>query len=200
MTMMDLMGRRSRRLALRGAGRVRDEGRDSAFAHAYDEHVWHVYGYFAYRLPSRDDAEDLTQLTFERALKAWDRFDAGRASVATWLLAIARNLLVDHYRRDRSHRHEPLGDEDGDATRRHAAEDPRALGLSPELAAALERLGQREREVIALRFGGDLTGPEIAELTGLSVVNVQQILSRSLRRLRAELERSESGVRRRLPA
>lgn len=62
------------------------------------------------------------------------------------------------------------------------------LGLDPDLAAALARLPEREREIIALRYGGDLTGPEIAALTGLSLANVQQILSRSLRRLRADLE------------
>ena len=45
----------------------------------------------------------------------------------------------------------------------------------------------------ALRFGGDLTGPEIAELLGLSLSNVQQILSRALRKLRAELETYSSG-------
>ena len=68
---------------------------------------------------------------------------------------------------------------------------PDGLGISPELAAGLERLGRREREVIALRFGGDLTGPEIAQLTGLTLANVQQLLSRSLRRLRAELEAAQ---------
>ena len=62
------------------------------------------------------------------------------------------------------------------------------VGLPSELAAALDELGDRERELIALRFGGELTGPEIAELTGLSLANVQQILSRSLRRMRASLE------------
>jgi Sigma-70, region 4 len=60
--------------------------------------------------------------------------------------------------------------------------------VDPRLRAALESLGQRDREIVALRFGGDLAGPEIAALTGLSLANVQQILSRSLRRLRAELE------------
>ena len=44
------------------------------------------------------------------------------------------------------------------------------------------------REALALRFGGDLTGPEIAEELGISLANVQQILSRALRRLRLELE------------
>src|SRR6185312_1947643 len=74
----------------------------SNFARVYDEHVWRVYGFLAYRLGDRDTAEDLTQATFERALRAWARFDPRRASESTWLLAIARNLLIDHYRRDRS--------------------------------------------------------------------------------------------------
>src|ERR687897_43401 len=83
-----------------------------AFAPLYEEHVWRVYGFFGYRLGSREDAEDLTQLTFERALKAWDRFDGRRASASTWLMAIARNLLVDHYRRGGSEREEPIESED----------------------------------------------------------------------------------------
>jgi RNA polymerase sigma factor (sigma-70 family) len=169
---------------------VADDNRSGAFARVYDENVWGVYGYLAYRVSSRDDAEDLTQLTFERALRAWDRFDSRRASVATWLLAIARNLLVDHYRRDHSQHHEPIGtDESNDAAHGHLELEPH--GVSPDLAAALDQLGRRDREIVALRFGGDLTGPEIAELTGLTLVNVQQILSRSLRRLRAELEKPE---------
>ena len=61
-------------------------------------------------------------------------------------------------------------------------------GVDPELEAALSALGERERELIALRSGADLCGPQIAAVTGLSVANVQQILSRCLRRLRAELE------------
>lgn len=159
------------------------------FARLYDEHVSGVYGFFGYRLASREQAEDMTQLTFERALRAWGRFDEWRASARTWLLAIARNLLMDHYRSERAGRETPLPDGDRDAAWL-GSEPPeeRGLGVSPELEAALATLSQRERELIALRFGGDLTGPEIAEITGLTLTNVQQILSRSLRRLRAELE------------
>jgi RNA polymerase sigma-70 factor (ECF subfamily) len=158
-------------------------------AEVYEEHVWGVYGFFGYRVSSRADAEDLTQLTFERALRAWDRFDPKRASHRTWLMSIASNLLVDHYRRDRSRTQEPIEDhlEGQDLT----AESSDS-GVSPEIAAALERLADRERELIALRFGGELTGPEIAELTGLSLANVQQIISRALRKMRARLE-NESG-------
>jgi RNA polymerase sigma-70 factor (ECF subfamily) len=155
--------------------------------------VWDVYGFLAYRLPSRSDAEDLTQLTFERALRAWQRFDPERAQARTWLLAIARNLLIDHYRRDHAAQREPLGEGGVPEDALPAVEAPQPPGVDPPLARALEGLAQRDREVLALRFGGDLTGPEIAELMELSLANVQQILSRSLRRLRASLEDTPAG-------
>ena len=160
-----------------------------AFARLYDEHVWSVYGFFGYRVGSRQEAEDLTQLTFEKALRSFRKFDERRASFSTWVMTIARNALVDYYRSDRSSRQEPLGDPDegeGMVSGEHAGEP--SLGIAPELETALAKLGDREREVIALRFGGDMTGIEISRLTGLTVANVQQILSRSLRRLRQELE------------
>jgi RNA polymerase sigma factor (sigma-70 family) len=164
------------------------QDRRDSFAQVYDSEVWQVYGFFGYRVRSRELAEDLTQTTFERALKAWSRFDPERASARTWLLTIARNLLADHYRQHRGVRTEPLlQDEAGDAQLRGEVDEP-DLGLSPELESALGTLGDRERELIALRYGGDLTGPEIAAVTGLTLANVQQILSRSLRRLRREIE------------
>src|SRR5437588_6289029 len=84
---------------------IRDGGN---FARVYDEHVWRVYGFLAYRLRDRDAAEDLTQATFERALRAWSRFDSRRGSERTWLLAIARNLLIDDQRRHRPEGPAPL--------------------------------------------------------------------------------------------
>ena len=151
-----------------------------------------VYGFFAYTLSSGADAEDLTQQTFERAMRAWGRYDGSRASPSTWLLAIARNLLIDHLRAAGAA--QTLGDEDLEGM--PAPPDRPSLGLDPDLERALAQLAPREREVIALRFGGDLTGGEIAELTGLSTANVQQILSRSLRRMRECLEREQAGAER----
>jgi RNA polymerase sigma-70 factor (ECF subfamily) len=157
------------------------------FAEVYDEHIWDVYGYVAYRLSSREEAEDVTQMAFERALKAWKRFDPSRASAKTWLISIAHNLLIDHYRAAKGPT-EQLDDGLAERHGAHVAGPEQDLGLSPELAAALQTLAQRDREVIALRFGGDLTGPEIADLLGLSLSNVQQIVSRSLRKLRVALD------------
>lgn len=176
--------------------------RSDAFAEVYDNHVWDVYGFFGYRVRGREEAEELTQATFERALKAWDRYDPARASARTWLLAIAHNLLVDYYRRDRSPSQQPLaeGDDVDAQLGRSGHQQPEleaALGIEPELEAALGELGERERQLIALRYGGDLSGAEIAELTGLTLANVQQILSRSVRRLRTLLVDSDVAETRR---
>jgi RNA polymerase sigma-70 factor (ECF subfamily) len=157
---------------------------EASFARVYSDHVWRVYGFFAYRLRDRGTAEDLTQATFERALRAWSRFDPRRGSEATWLITIARNLLIDHLRRDRSDRLAPI---DEDLLPTVAGPEERST-TSAELLGALWQLSDRDREVVALRYGGDLTGPEIASMLGLSLANVQQILSRSLRKLRQLLE------------
>ena len=110
----------------------------AAFAQVYDDEVWSVYGFFGYRVRSREEAEDLTQLTFERALRSWGRFDPDRASPRTWLLAIARNLLIDHYRSDRSSRQDSLAELEGaESVLGHAADPTESvLGVSPELEAA----------------------------------------------------------------
>ena len=102
------------------------------FLQAYEDHIWDVYGYFAYRALPAADAEDLTQLTFERALRAWERFDPRRASVRTWLLAIARNAYIDHRRRNPSGRQRSI---DSDEV------SEREL---PTHAGPQERLGQAE--------------------------------------------------------
>lgn len=150
----------------------------------YEDHVGRVYGFFSFRLSVTADAEDLTAATFERAVRHAGRYSSQRASQATWLMAIAQNVLIDHFRRVGRHAEDltegALLDELPAVDR---GREP-TLGLDPELELALARLGDRERQVVALRFGGDLKGREIASITGLSEANVHQILSRSLRQLR----------------
>jgi RNA polymerase sigma factor (sigma-70 family) len=158
--------------------------RDSEFARVYEEHMQAVYAFLAYRVHDRHLAEDLTQLAFERALRAWPRFDPSKGSERNWLLAIARNLIIDHHRRCRA---DTISQIDETLLGNAPGPEPRASS-EPELQTALRHLGEREREIIALRFAADLTARDIAELTGLSVANVQQIISRSLRRLHALLE------------
>jgi len=157
---------------------------DFDFARVYDEHVGRVYGFLAYRVEHRETAEDLTQATFERALRAWSRFDPRRGSEIAWLLTIARNVFIDHTRRDRFGRTEEIDDRAGPTV----PGPEERFALRSEVATALAALSDRDQEVVALRFGGDLTGPEIASLLDLRLATVQQILSRSLRKMRQVLE------------
>ena len=154
------------------------------FTTAYETHIWHVYGFLAYRTRSRADAEDLTQETFERALKAWSRFDPARADLRTWLLVIARNTYIDSRRRAAAR---PQTLEAADPDTLVGARTADTPGPDPELDAALKRLNRREREAIALRFGGDLKIAEVAEILDVSVSNAQQILSRALKSLRSTI-------------
>ncbi|MGI9557921.1 MAG: RNA polymerase sigma factor [Solirubrobacterales bacterium] len=157
------------------------------FTDAYEEHFWSVYGFHGYRLRSKGETEDLTQETFERALKAWHRFDPDRGELRPWLLRIARNTYIDYRRRQGSRPRIAADslDEMGDPPELPTGAE---IALDPALAKALSQLSTREREAIALRFGGDLRTADVAQVLGVSTANAQQILSRALRRLRSILE------------
>ena len=157
----------------------------------YREHVSAVYRFFAYSV-SPDTAEDLTAATFERVVRHWGHFDARRSSERTWILAIARNLLTDHFRRGRR-RSGPSLDEHPELGENIASgDDPAEQQARVETVKGwLSMLGAREREVVAMRYGADLSTAEIARLLGLSEANVLQIASRALRRLKKELSDRE---------
>ncbi len=160
--------------------------RDNAdeLSRVYREHVDAVYAFFGYSLREAA-AEDLTSATFERVLRSWRKYDPARGSERAWILAIARNQLVDHYRRQ-SHRDALSTDEHpGLIETLGSGEEPLERVLSAdELRRWLGVLGERERQIVALRYAADLPANDIAEIVGLSSANVHQILSRSLRRLR----------------
>ena len=107
-------------------------------------------------------------------------------------MAIARNLLADHFRRQSYRQAISLDGHPALAASLASSDDPAASCMSLDLVRDwLGRLQPREREVLALRFGADLPASEIARQLGLSEGNVHQISSRSLRRLHDQLPRSE---------
>jgi RNA polymerase sigma factor (sigma-70 family) len=157
----------------------------------YQQHVGAVYAFFSYSV-SHHTAEDLTAATFERVVRAWSRFDPKRAQPRTWILAIARNLLTDHYRRQSYRDGVSLDEHPALASTLVASDDPLARALSTDVVRTwLARLEPREREVLALRFGADLPAAEIARCLGLSEANVHQVSSRAIRRLRDQLSSTE---------
>jgi RNA polymerase sigma-70 factor (ECF subfamily) len=149
---------------------------------AYREEMPRVFNYFRYRGLDRAAAEDLTSATFEKAWRARGGYRRERAAVSTWLLAIARNVAIDHFRRSRPE--VPLGE---DVARDEETPETVALraGQSHRLTELLRALPERERELVALKYGADATNRAIATLTGLSESNVGTILHRTVVSLRS---------------
>lgn len=146
-----------------------------------------VYAYAAYRIGPGADAEDVTSETFERALRYRESYDPRRGDAAAWLIGIARRVVADRALRARP----TGGDVPEEAAEGHELDSLRSL----ELAAAVSTLGERDREIIALRFGADLTVREIAAVLELRTNTVEVALHRALARLRAELsEPHEAAV------
>ena len=163
--------------------------RDGEMRRVYREHVDAVFAFFAYSV-TRAHAEDLTSATFERVIRSWRRYDAAKASERTWILAIARNQLTDHYRRQRHRDAVSLDEHPMLADVLASADDAERRLDADEVRSWLVEVGERERQVLALRYGADLTARDIASLMELGEANVHQILSRTLRRLRERAERT----------
>jgi RNA polymerase sigma-70 factor (ECF subfamily) len=152
------------------------------FAQAAAEHLDDVYGYLAWFTSDRFAAEELTGVTFERALRLWHRFDPERGSARTWLCQVARTVALDHFRSERRR-----------VNREELAASPEAVdcrfaeGLSPDLESALARLSAGEREVVALRVLLDLDAGSASRILGISPTNCTTRLNRALKKLEEAL-------------
>jgi len=159
------------------------------FETMYRSELPRVYNFFRYRLGDDQLAQDLTAETFERAWRHRERYRHDLASFSTWLFTIARRIATDHFRKRRSNL--PL-----EAAKR--VTDPQTLEDTAQqraefayLAKLLALLAERERELVALKYGAGLTNRAIARISGLSESNVSTILYRLIRQLRAQMEKQD---------
>ena len=158
---------------------------DDHFDRLYAEHAKRLFGFLVYRTGDRALAEDVLADTFERALRGRRGFDRRKASEKTWLYTIALNLLRDRARRRAA---------EGRALERHGQSgssdsppEPDTIEQRGDLQTALGCLSAEERETVALRFGADLTMPEIAKLQGAPLTTIEGRVYRALAKLRDEL-------------
>lgn len=131
-----------------------------------------VYAYVAYRVDDRSEAEDITSETFERALRYRHTFDQRRGDAVAWLLGIARNCVYDALLRPRP---EPI---DADITTEGNVESDVVAKLT--LARALASLSSHDRDLLALRYGSDLSAREIAKLLEMRTNAVEVGLTRTV--------------------
>jgi RNA polymerase sigma-70 factor (ECF subfamily) len=145
-----------------------------------------VYNFFRYRVGDDLLAQDLTAVTFEKAWRGRMRYRRKLAAFPTWLFTIARNTAADYFRRPR--REIPLEDLHEQADPTSIEETVQRRQESSRLLSLLARLPIRERDLIALKYGGRLNNRQIARLTHLSESNVGTILSRTIQKLHTDWE------------
>ena len=164
------------------------KGSQQAFEELFRRYRGPLYGFFRRRLNGDKHAEDLAQETFLAVIRTSSRYEP-RASVRTYLYAIAMNLLA--VERRKQFRESPPGEIEPEAA---TQKDSDAVLW---IRQALERLDDSEREILMLREYEQLSYAEIAELLKIPVNTVRSRLFRSRIALKTYLapERAERQER-----
>lgn len=155
-----------------------------AFGPLYQRHVDSVFGYLRARGIGIDEAEELTALTFERALRNIGSFRPGGPGFRPWVLRIARNASIDAGRR--RHR-DPLDITDVPPIADSGpAPDEAAIAAEERrwIRGLVARLADVERDALALRYAVGLSSREIGLVIGKSEAATKKLLTRSLTRLK----------------
>lgn len=159
-----------------------------AFTGLFDHYAPRIYTFMRYRVDDAQAADDLTAQTFEHALAHLKNYQAEQAPFGAWLFGIAHHMVSRHYRTQKRHHWLPL-----DSMLSYASDvaAPEEITIDTQtrdqLLQALRKLSDRQREIIALKFAGELNNRQIAALVGLSESNVGVILYRSIKQLRTLL-------------
>lgn len=163
------------------------EGDVEAVGRLYDALVDPIYRYIAIRLRRREDAEDVTQLVFERIVAALPRYRHQGRPFSAWAFRIARNAVIDHQRRYRPTEHLGAIAEPADTMILEA------LSLRDEevreLRAAIRRLTPDQQEALALRYGAGLSADEAARVMGRQAGTIRGLTFRAIEALRRNLPR-----------
>ena len=156
------------------------------FAELFRQYYPRIYNYLRYRVDSREDTEDLISVIFEKAYTRRQQFDPAKGTFSTWLFGIAHYSLANYYRtRQRRGVWETEEELPEDLVKPDSS--PEAQIILQEtiihLLQSLGRLGERDQEVISLKFAGRLNNQEIGQIMNLPEKNVSVVLFRAMRRL-----------------
>lgn len=156
----------------------------SAFDVLYRRHRAPLYRFLLRQLNDEATANDLYQATWEKVIGARQTFRPD-APFGAWLFRIARNTLIDHWRRQKP--------ETADALERLTDEGPgpeqqlRQAHRDADLADAISRLPPPQREAVLLRLEGGFSTAEIAKLTGVGFETAKSRLRYATQRLQTDM-------------
>jgi len=135
-------------------------------------------------------AEDLTSVTFLKVYQNLEKYDESKAAISTWIYRIANNTVIDHFRTNKTHEEYPEDIEADDSVEDEVLSEE----MLDELAAALMKLEERERDIIVFTYYDELTVSQIAEKMGMSYGNVKVVKAKALLKLRQMLQFEEEPV------
>jgi len=166
-----------------------------AFVKAYDLYVDQLYRFIYFKVGSREEAEDLCSAVF---LKTWNYILENtlkdHKTLKALLYKIARNSIIDHYRKNKDRENISLNGDNGVEVIDEKQSAARAMELKTDLLVLetkLPELKDEYREVIILRFVNELSIKEVAEILGKSKGNTRVLIFRALKALKELLESDE---------
>lgn len=157
-----------------------------ALADIYDEFHPLIYRYIARQVEDMETARDLSADVFNRLLITLENGQGPDKSVRSWLYTCAHNMVVDHYRRRNFRAHLPLPEQLADADANPVLEAEAHIDAS-QVRQAMETLTPDQRQVITLKFLGEFSNVEIAEIMDKPVGAVKQLQFRGLASLQRQL-------------
>ena len=159
---------------------------EDAFEELYEYFFPRVYNFIFARLKNSADADDVTSITLLKMNENLESYDPAKAAFSTWLFRIANNALIDHTRRaDKNN--ETEWDEFLAPAAPDSQEPERQLMTSEtsrELLQALDKLNERERRIVELRYWGKQDTCAIAGILEMKEGNVRTTLHRALGKLK----------------
>ncbi len=183
-----------------GAGLIARAKHDrAAFGELYDLYLNRVYAFALGHTSSREEAEDVTAQTFERAMGALPRYEDRGAPLSSWLFRIAANAAADRARQGSRvttlGRTAPTDEEQGPQEDAVRSDEPtpeqwaerweQAYAMRTRLAA----LPEDQRRAVRLRYYEDRALLDVAAEMGRSEGAIKQLLQRALKTLRSQMQR-----------
>lgn len=161
-------------------------GDSEAFSALYKLYFVPVFRYIFLRTKSKQDTEDLTQTVFLKVYSSISRFQEQGKSPLAYLFTVARNTVIDHWKKKREvilddpMRAEGFSDNTNENPYQTIEKDEAARSIQ----GAIVRLSEEQKEVIVLKFMNELSNQEIASILGKSEESVRQLQCRALKAMR----------------
>lgn len=167
---------------------AKEEMERDTFATIYDTYYSRIYGYVHYRIAHRQDTEDLTAKIFIKVLEKYPHYNPHKGSFDAWIFTIAKNTLRDHFRKQALRKFFSLDEKNAPLWEHSPEEDVEDAEEKRFLRQCICALPKTERQLIALRYGAELSYEDIGNILHLSTSHVGVKLHRIIKDLRKKME------------